>query len=132
MDNDPSIDDFPMKTSMYSGFSMAMLVITRWYVDLKTLISGRFFGFRSVRLRCTFGSHVLRLKSKAQKRHIPNSNLDDRNQQINKNTPTPPSWETGVHLLAAAKIADPTQIGLLIPFLRVKLKFSADGHPNFG
>ena len=25
MDNDPFIDDFPMKTSIYSGFSMAML-----------------------------------------------------------------------------------------------------------
>ena len=30
MENDPFIDDFPMKTSIYSGFSMAMLVITRW------------------------------------------------------------------------------------------------------
>ena len=25
MENDPFIDDFPMKTSSYSGFSMAML-----------------------------------------------------------------------------------------------------------
>lgn len=49
----------------------------------------------------SFGSHVRRLKgalllllSKAAY----NSNLDDRNQQINNKPPT--SWETGVHLLA--------------------------------
>ena len=30
MENGPLIDDFPIKTSIYSGFSMAMLVITRW------------------------------------------------------------------------------------------------------
>ena len=28
MENGPLIDDVPMKTSMYEGFSMAMLVIT--------------------------------------------------------------------------------------------------------
>ena len=37
MENDPFIDDFPMKTSIYSGFSMAMLnnqmVITLAYPD---------------------------------------------------------------------------------------------------
>ena len=32
MENGPLIDDVPMKTSMYEGFSMAMLVITRLYV----------------------------------------------------------------------------------------------------
>ena len=32
MENDPFIDDFPIKTIIYSGFSMAMLVITRGYV----------------------------------------------------------------------------------------------------
>jgi hypothetical protein len=31
MENCPFIDDFPIKTSIYKGFSMAMLVITRWY-----------------------------------------------------------------------------------------------------
>ena len=30
MENGPFIDDFPIKTSIYKGFSMAMLVITRW------------------------------------------------------------------------------------------------------
>ena len=30
MENGPFIDYFPMKTSIYKGFSMAMLVITRW------------------------------------------------------------------------------------------------------
>ena len=30
MENGPFTDDFPIKTTMYSGFSMAMLVITRW------------------------------------------------------------------------------------------------------
>ena len=30
MENGPFIDDFPMKTFIYKGFSMAMLVITRW------------------------------------------------------------------------------------------------------
>ena len=29
MENGPFIDDFPIKTSIYKGFSMAMLVITR-------------------------------------------------------------------------------------------------------
>ena len=29
MENGPFIDDFPIKTSIYEGFSMAMLVITR-------------------------------------------------------------------------------------------------------
>ena len=32
MENGPFIDDVPIKTSIYRGFSMAMLVITRWYV----------------------------------------------------------------------------------------------------
>jgi hypothetical protein len=34
MENGPFIDDVPIKTSIYNGFSrfsMAMLVITRWY-----------------------------------------------------------------------------------------------------
>ena len=31
MENGPFIDDFHIKTSIYKGFSMAMLVITRWY-----------------------------------------------------------------------------------------------------
>ena len=30
MENGPFIDGFPIKTSIYKGFSMAMLVITRW------------------------------------------------------------------------------------------------------
>ena len=30
MENGPFIDDFPIKTTIYGGFSMAMLVITRW------------------------------------------------------------------------------------------------------
>jgi hypothetical protein len=30
MENCPCVDDFPIKTSIYKGFSMAMLVITRW------------------------------------------------------------------------------------------------------
>ena len=30
MEHGPFIDDFPIKTSIYKGFSMAMLVITRW------------------------------------------------------------------------------------------------------
>ena len=29
MENGPFIDDFPIKTSIYNGFSIAMLVITR-------------------------------------------------------------------------------------------------------
>ena len=32
MENGPFIDDFPIKTFIYKGFSMAMLVITRWYI----------------------------------------------------------------------------------------------------
>ena len=35
MENSPFIDELkplkPLKTTIYSGFSMAMLVITRWY-----------------------------------------------------------------------------------------------------
>ena len=31
-ENGPFIDDLPIKTSIYKGFSMAMLVITRWYI----------------------------------------------------------------------------------------------------
>jgi hypothetical protein len=31
MENGTFIDDFPIKTSICQGFSMAMLVITRWY-----------------------------------------------------------------------------------------------------
>ena len=31
MENGPFIDDFPIKTSIYTGFSIAMLVITRGY-----------------------------------------------------------------------------------------------------
>ena len=31
MENGPFIDDVPIKTTIYRGFSMAMLVITRWY-----------------------------------------------------------------------------------------------------
>ena len=34
MENDPFIDDFPIKTTIYSGFSMAMLVITRGYQNV--------------------------------------------------------------------------------------------------
>ena len=30
MENGPLIVDFPIKTIIYRGFSMAMLVITRW------------------------------------------------------------------------------------------------------
>ena len=30
MENGPFIDDFPINTPIYKGFSMAMLVITRW------------------------------------------------------------------------------------------------------
>jgi len=30
MENGPFIDDFPIKASIYKGFSMAMLVTTRW------------------------------------------------------------------------------------------------------
>ena len=33
--NGPFIDGFPIKTSIYGGFSMATLVITRWYVGGK-------------------------------------------------------------------------------------------------
>ena len=32
MENSPFIDDFPINTSIYRGFSMAMLVITRGYL----------------------------------------------------------------------------------------------------
>ena len=32
MENGPFIDDFPIETPIYKGFSMAMLVITRWYI----------------------------------------------------------------------------------------------------
>ena len=31
MENGPFIEDVPIKTTIYRGFSMAMLVITRWY-----------------------------------------------------------------------------------------------------
>ena len=30
MENGPFVDDFPIETTIYRGFSMAMLVITRW------------------------------------------------------------------------------------------------------
>jgi uncharacterized membrane protein len=41
MENGPFVDDFPIKTSIYKGFSMAMLVITRWYLpgDFKVFTS---------------------------------------------------------------------------------------------
>ena len=32
MENGPFIDEFTINTSIYKGFSMAMLVITRWYL----------------------------------------------------------------------------------------------------
>jgi len=32
MGNGPFTDDFPIKTSIYKGFSMAMLVITKWCI----------------------------------------------------------------------------------------------------
>ena len=37
MENSPFIHDFPIKTSIYEGVSMAMLVITRWYVPIESL-----------------------------------------------------------------------------------------------
>ena len=37
MENNPFIDDFPINTSIYKGFSMAMLVITRWYMFILQL-----------------------------------------------------------------------------------------------
>ena len=33
MENGPFIDGFPIKTSIYKGFSMAMLVITIGYIN---------------------------------------------------------------------------------------------------
>ena len=36
MENGPFIDDFSIKTTIYSGFSMAMLVIARWYLFVET------------------------------------------------------------------------------------------------
>ena len=33
MEHGPFIVDFPIETSMYEGFSMAMLVITRGYIN---------------------------------------------------------------------------------------------------
>ena len=38
MENGPFIDDVPTKTCIYNGFSIAMLVITRWYNTIKTSI----------------------------------------------------------------------------------------------
>ena len=32
MENGPFIHNFPSKTTIYCGFAMAMLVITRWYI----------------------------------------------------------------------------------------------------
>jgi len=49
MENGPFIDDFPIETSIYRGFSMAMLnnqmvytmlVITRWYQAMDPSIHG--------------------------------------------------------------------------------------------
>ena len=40
MENGPFIDDFPIKTSIYQGFSMAMSVITRGYMFPR--VSGKF------------------------------------------------------------------------------------------
>ena len=46
MENDPFIDDFPIKTSMYNGFSMAMLnnqmlrSAIYGYVDVPSSIAG--------------------------------------------------------------------------------------------
>ena len=42
MENDPFIDDFPMKTTIYSGFSMAML--NNQMVCVKTVGQSCFFG----------------------------------------------------------------------------------------
>ena len=39
IENGPFIDDFPLNTSIYKGFSMAMLVITRWYMSTDTFWS---------------------------------------------------------------------------------------------
>ena len=41
MGNGPFTDDFPIKTSIYKGFSMAMLVITKWciYIYIYHIIS---------------------------------------------------------------------------------------------
>jgi hypothetical protein len=39
MENGPFIDDFPIKTSIYKGFSMAMLnkqMVNIWYSNLST------------------------------------------------------------------------------------------------
>ena len=41
MENGPSIDDFPIKTCIYKGLSMAMLVITRWYLQNGWPVSGK-------------------------------------------------------------------------------------------
>ena len=46
MENGPFIDDFPIKTSIYKGFSMAMLVITRWYpIKLYPVIDSNTFKY---------------------------------------------------------------------------------------
>ena len=43
MENVPFIDDFPIKTPIYEGFSMAMLVITRWYIYIYIYIYIRIY-----------------------------------------------------------------------------------------
>ena len=49
MENGPFIDDFPIKTSIYKGFSMAMLVITRWYpIKLYPVIDSNTFKYPHV------------------------------------------------------------------------------------
>ena len=42
MENGSFIDDFPINTSIDKGFSMAMLVITRWYILFDIQFYGEF------------------------------------------------------------------------------------------
>ena len=56
MENGPFIDDFPIKTSIYKGFSMAMLVVTRGYHDLAMVLAIGYTKFWSTFYRvCILG-----------------------------------------------------------------------------
>ena len=42
------MNDFPIQTSIYEGFSVAMLVITRWYIPLNPIKPPFSYGFPMV------------------------------------------------------------------------------------
>ena len=64
MENGPFIDDFPIKTSIYEGFSMAMLNNQRVTIDVLMWVSPKSLGIPpNIQNHPTNKSHKMELKA---------------------------------------------------------------------